>query len=619
MAHDYPWDDVPPPDEPLEEIPDGDLDGAAPDGAAVLGAPPGHHPADIPPTRASSARPRARQVDETIVSPDLVLTTIRSVIAASHGENPELLYSLVETIRDAKQVLSLLSDRQRQRVEETLSALAFTASNMEGGSVDLTDIPIVSQFGAYSDDVLDELGRIGAQLDVKLDGDPLTAWHALAETAQRAAAAASYRSALDAIEAKATPERLIEIHRTLEIPTIKRAARNNTHGRSARDWDVELKLAEESAPLRRYSSGYRSLDLANTAPGEMLGWISAGDFSIKAAGTGQGKSSDASIAVPAAAQDMVNQGDTDAYVVLMHTEEEVSTKMAQMQLRDGMRNAHLADNVWITKVGTTLQRCALTLYDITIEAVTKAHGDDVRPYLPRVVYVDYIQALKADPSQNEAEAVAQAANFFLYGVAAWDFEEMSRYSGVDFRTYAGMPLPDGMENHRVAVVSYAQLRKQDGGKQFYRAGAKMDLGEFAVENHLGDPGWEVRPGDLRIPTQDEIRGSGVLLQHATNLIFLHRSTPDQPIVREPGRPPRLADRRARFILSKTRNGKDVPFVPMEFSSNPNPGTNKGQYFDVFAERAIAEGRFTPDSSYRQTGDFIIPRRADLDPLSGISY
>jgi hypothetical protein len=606
------YDDIPPPEEPLDGYPiDAEPYGSASDDHDGWGAPRPTHVA------AGDAG-----VHEVRTLPREVLTTLRRIIAVHHGRDARDLLALLDNISAAKRVMEQLDETRQRAYDGLLEALGHAATNSEG-VVDLHDIPAITEFGVYADEVVDELGAVQAHIGSHEAGfDPIRTWFSLVEAVQRAAARDSYRAGIEAIDRKATAKELVVVHKALEYPTAQAATSVGAdQPLMAGEWSQAIKRARAGSPLLRISSGYRTLDIASTAPGEALGFLTCGELAIKAAGTGQGKSSDASIAVPAAAQDLVNWGRPDGKVLLVHTEEEIEVKLKQMQLEPGMRNHHLIRNIGIRKVGTRLQNVATAVYDAVVYAMQQARGGDLSPYLPYVLYVDYVQALKVDPAQREADAVAQAANFLLYGVAAWDFEEMALYSGLHFREYTGMAVPEGMEDHRVAVISYAQLIKQSGERQWYRPGHRATPeGDFVIEGPDGNPGWEILPGDLRIPTQDEVRGGGQLLQHAANLIFLHRSRPNASIVRpKDGSAPYLTDTRARFVLSKTRNGTDMPYVPMTFSSNPNEGVNKGQYFDTLAEMAIERGMFVPDTSWRQTGDFIVPVRSVSSPFSGVRY
>ena len=182
-----------------------------------------------------------------------------------------------------------------------------------------------------------------------------------------------------------------------------------------------------------------------------------------------------------------------------------------------------------------------------------------------------------------------------------------------------MSWPDGMDNFQPAVLGFAQFKKL-ADPQWYDPNAKGGSTEdFVIPNADGSPGWEVLPGDFRIPTQGEVRGSGVLLNHATSLLVGHRSRPQKnPKVVDPvtGKI-RLVDSRARWILVKTRNGSDLPFVEMRFDSLTSG--LRGQFFDYRAEIAIRKGMLNPTECYREEGDPILPHRPKRSPFDGVAY
>jgi hypothetical protein len=562
--------------------------------------------------------------------PQTVLVTVQRVLAAQHGQQTRRMLEVISNIEASTEVLDLLGDDTRTAVLNLVEGLAGIASNAPNGAMDMFDLPGVEQL--YDGAVINLLSQVRAHVGQHADdGDPTAMWRAMVEKAQRVASRVGALQLAEAINARAPVAELIELHDAVPLPTrIGSTSKRGDEPLMVDEWELELSRIEAASPLPRISSGYFSLDKSATTPRDtvsgrevqQLGSFMPGDLHMKAAGTGQGKSSDASTAIPAAAQDLVNHGYPDGIVLLVHTEEEVSTKLTEMQLREGMRNRHLARNIAIQKVGPSLRRTAETLYKCVALASKRAQGGDVTPYLPYVMYVDYIQAIKTHKDNlSEAEQVAEVANYFLYGVCAWDFEVMADISGVSYESFIGMAPPDGMENHRVAVVVYAQLKKQEGERQFYNPSNKrVSIMEFCVEDNNGDPAWEVRRGDLRIPTPDEIRGGGQLLNHMALAIFLHRSRPHQSLLYHLDTGiPYLGDPRARFIIAKARVAQSMPYIPMHFSSNPNPGVKKGQYFDVLGELAMQQGRFAPDESWQHSGDFILPRRLSAASRPLVTY
>jgi hypothetical protein len=223
----------------------------------------------------------------------------------------------------------------------------------------------------------------------------------------------------------------------------------------------------------------------------------------------------------------------------------------------------------------------------------------------------------------------------LRGLQEFNPEEIAKFSGVDFRTYTGMAWPDSVEDHRMAWVVFAQLRKSsDAQAEFYKKTGKSQLSDYTMEDTSDNPAWvdphgngwawEVRENDFRLFRQEQIYGSSNILNNATNIVLLHRSRPrGNPAVKSADGPPHLTDMRARMIPDKSRNGIKMLYVPMAFDIQPpDPGQPEGfraQYYDLQAEKAIEDGRFTPHESYRISGDPILPVRPPASPLAGVKY
>ena len=207
----------------------------------------------------------------------------------------------------------------------------------------------------------------------------------------------------------------------------------------------------------------------------------------------------------------------------------------------------------------------------------------------------------------------------MRGIAAWDVQFMEEFSGESFAAYAGMSWPTGMDAFQPAVLGFAQFRKL-ADPQWYDPNARnASTDDFVVPNADGEPGWEVLPGDFRIPTQGEVRGSGILINHATSLIILHRSRPQKnpKVVDEVTGRIHLVDDRARWLLVKTRNGTDLPFIEMRFDSIPSG--LRGQFFDRRAEIAIGMGLLEPTECYQEVGDPLLPHRPVRTPFDGVAY
>jgi hypothetical protein len=286
----------------------------------------------------------------------------------------------------------------------------------------------------------------------------------------------------------------------------------------------------------------------------------------------------------------------------------------------GQRYHHLAETVAVAEVGSSREAFVMGLYDLVIDANERARatGRQITEFLPHIVVLDYIQSLSAEGENNVVDSTFKTAELILRGVQAWDPEEMRKFSGVDFASYAGMNWPKGMEHHRVATICFAQLVKAAGATGPYRPGAKgVQLSDYVVLDSNGEPMWEPKEGDQPVMGKSAIFGSSTILNNATFIVFLHRSNIHAG--RSVGMDGRthLDDTRARLVIDKMRNGAMSPVVPMSFDSQVDGP--RGQYFDPLAEHAMSQGRFSPDAAWRQTGDPILPARPAVRALAGWRY
>jgi hypothetical protein len=335
----------------------------------------------------------------------------------------------------------------------------------------------------------------------------------------------------------------------------------------------------------------------------------------------------------AAAQDELNWGLPDTPVLVAHTEEESVTKAYAMGIHPGQRFHHLADKIVIENIGSSRRRLAELVYDLVMNAVSRSQTTSrpIGDFLPRIGFLDYIQSL-SEPGENEVQANITTAELILRGFQSFNPDEMAKFSKVDFRSYSGMAWPEGIEDHRMAWVVFAQLKKPtDENSMFYKSNArKSELSDFTLEDTSATPGWrdpggngwawEVRENDFRIFRQNQIRGSGLILQNATNIILLHRSQPYNNPKLKPGADGRvhLLDSRARLILDKTRNGSEMQFVPMAYDSSPDGF--RGQYYDHLGEKGLSMAvNANLDESFRQSGDPLLPIRPKASPLAGVRY
>lgn len=620
MASTRTWDDGP----PIDEVP--------PDSWFDHDEVPADWPAADVGSR-SRRHPR-HPTGRTVAHGAKVLAALRRVLAAYHGRPADELRQMIAQLRTSPKALAELDETTAWTYRGVFEVLEVECANLtDDAPVYLGDLPGVDNHTA---EVADELARIVA---VAARGDaasnPYSAWLAVVEDVQGAHTLRGLHALARAIEEKAPAEHKLELFRRLEPPTTKAAVVREAGPRTAREVVEERAAALAGAAKLRFSSGYRTLDLAFTGPGEPVGFIAPGEQSVIGGPTGTGKSSFSYALVRSFAQDLVNWGYQDGYVVWFHTEEESADKVRAAGLGPGQRFHHLADRVVIDPIGTSRRRMAEVLYDLVIAAEKKSQQSGLPPtrFLPHVVLLDYIQAV-AERNESDNQANIVTAEFLLRGVQAWNPEEMAKFSGLDFRAYAGMPWPDGMDHHRCAVVTFAQLKKPDDESlMFFKSGSrKHKLSDFAFEHTDAsvpapwtDEGggawsWEVREQDLYLLKQNQIMGSSKILQNATTILLLHRSRPRNnprlPGVGADGRP-HLEDTRARLLLDKTRAGSQLKFVPMAFDIMADGF--RAQYYDVLAEAAIDQGRFRPDPAFIESGDPILPRRPAASPLAGLRY
>jgi hypothetical protein len=549
-----------------------------------------------------------------------VVTTLRSVLSSLDGARPEQGVKLIERILSSTKVLRRLAPSDRQNFHGVFEVLLHECSVTETGTLDLGNLPVSSE---YDDEVQNELRTILATSRAEESPrDPHATWQGLVEAVQRSSTRDNAARLIEGIDAKMTVAELMDRFKRLEPPTAQKAVSRAGAVRTAKEMATEYRTSTAGSLQLRFSCGMPTLDKGYTNPGEMTGFVAPGQFVVVMGPTGTGKSSFAATVTPAFGLDLHNFGLTDAKQVLFHTEEESIDKLRAFRMDIGQKFHHLADNLVIDAIGTSRRRMAETIYDLVIEADGRARSTKrpITDFLPYIVQLDYLQSI-SEPGEDEVKASAITAEFLLRGVAAWNPDEMAKFGGVDFREYAGMSWPAGMDNHRVATIAYAQLVKVSDDTLYYKAGKKgVQLSDFALLDEKDEPYWDVRENDLRLFGKNQMRGSGVIANNAHAIVILHRSVPyNNPAVRGEGGLLQLTDTRARFMFEKSRAGSQLPYAPMRFDIQSNGF--RAQYFDELAERAIAEGRLTNyDTSCRtEPGDPILPRRPKLSPLEGYRY
>ena len=560
-----------------------------------------------------------------------ILDTLRCVVAATGGAPAAQMRGLVEQIRASRQVLAVLDGRVSLVVEGVLEVLEVECVSLTPEApVVLAEIPGLANHSAAVQSWFAGL----ADVEPSSGSSPSSVWSALVEHVQGRRCLGGLYSLQQAILERQPADRKARLFSDLPSPTTKTAQIHVVGVRTAREVVEDHDAAFAGSRLVRFSSGLRSLDVAFTkrAPfSEPLGFIAPGEQSVIAGPTGTGKSSMSYGLVRSFAQDLVNWGLDEGLVAWFHTEEESVDKVRAAGLGPQQRWHYLADRVVVSAVGSSRARLAEALFDTVIAADRRSQstGTDICRFLPHIVVLDYIQAL-VEAGEHDNTAHANTANMLLRGVQAWDPDEIAKFSGVDFRTHAGMAWPAGMESHRVAVVTFAQLKKPDDESLmfFKNSSRKHHLSDFAFEHEgssapawMSSSGagfsWEVRENDMYLLKKNQIKGNSIILQNASTILMLHRSrpydNPKTPGVTADGRP-HLEDTRARLLLDKTRTGSELQFVPLEFDIQPDGF--RAQYFDTVAETAASQGLFTPHPVWRVPGDPILPVRPELSPFAG---
>ena len=548
----------------------------------------------------------------------LVLSTLRSTLSAIDGMSPVNAEKLIQRLKASPKVLKILSPFQRDLYDAVFEVLEYECTVSSTGVIHLTELPILL---TYKEDVREEFRNIIKEISVSTPKDAHSNWHSLVELVQRNLTKDAAFKLAKAIEAGEPLSQLLVKHQAVEVPTTQKATLRTGKIKNAAELSLVLKNQLAGKEAIRFSSGLPTLDLGYTGKNEAKGFIAPGQFCVVMGPTGTGKSSFANSVTPAFGIDMLNWGLKDAYQVLFHTEEESIDKIKGFRMDANEKYHHLAKNIIVEAIGTSRKKMAEVLYDLVIDADRRAR-ESKRPitdFLPYIVQLDYLQSI-AEPGETETEATARTAEFLLRGVVAWNPEEMSKFSGVDFRTYAGMSWPLGMENHRVAVLAYAQLVKVNDESLYYKPGKKASpLSDFALLDDKDNPLWDVKEGDLRIFGKNQMRGSGVVANNAHMIVILHRSVPyNNPSKKLPDGSSHLTDTRARILFDKSRAGSRLSYAPMRFDVQSTGF--RAQYFDEVAERALREGKLKDvDSSYSESGDPILPTRPRKSKLSALKY
>lgn len=570
----------------------------------------------------SSRRRKSRNVDDEDLI-DEIIDTIRAVFASRHNSPGTEMVDIIKYVASSASVLEKLDKSYIRTFKRVCEVLMASAKDNIDADMDFFNIP----------DLEATSGRVQAEIEFMTNKitanetptNPTGIWRALCDKIQRISSKSQALNFISALDEDAPEDELMNLYAKLSPPTTKRATINASFSKTAHEWEAQD--AEDAAARSPYriSSGYPTWDFAFTAKdakGEELeprGCFAPGEFHGLAAPTGNGKSAMSRRLVTAAAEDLVTGwGHEHARVLVAITEEAPKIVYRAAALGEGQAFHHLAKNVVIADVGASRRRFMHAVWDLVVEAYhrSKELGINIADAgLPEMILLDYIGGIVEQGEDPDKTAVENTANLIMRGLCGWRIQEMEQFSGESFSAYAGMTWPD-CGSFKPVVLAFVQTTKPK--KEFYDP-EDCSVADFVVESSDGSPGWTVKPGDFHVPGRGAVRGSGVLQNHLTSLVMLHRSRPqNNPTKLDPTtNKMRLVDDRARLILLKTRNGSDMPFIPMRFDSNFEG--LRGQFYDLLAERAIAKNMLELLPSYVNPGDPIMPPRPTRSPFTGVTY
>jgi hypothetical protein len=572
---------------------------------------------------------------------EVVRRTILNVLATCDGRTASEVLALTSRIRASKRVLGTLSEDQREVVAAVTELFTVEAQSLAAGSrFSLSDLPGLTNYDPRVQALVERVRTSTGEIH-----DAHATWQALVEAVQRDVARRRAIELVGVIDAKASVEDLMKVFRTLEPPTAQQAVSRQRPALTADSYLAAHAARTAGRGEMRFSSGLPTLDRAYTPNGSPVGLVGPGEVVVVMGPTGTGKSSFSYGITPALVRDLHAWGLNDALHVFFHTEEETVDKLKAFGVHPGMSNHDLAPNLVVDAIGTSRRRMVEVLYDTVIAGFERSRttGRPIVEFIAHQVQVDYIGSI-SEHGENETQATTTTAELLLRGIAAWNPEEMAKFGGVEFREYAGMAWPDGMEAHRVAVVAYAQLVKLRDEEILYRPGPcickaererrctpgqprvcppanrRVSPSDFVLLDDRDEPMWDVREGDLRLFNKNQMRGSGFIANNANAILVLHRSAPyGNPVLRRADGSSYLADTRARIVFDKARTGTSLQYAPMKFDSQQSGF--RAQYYDALAERAISEGVLTEYDRrwYSTPGDPILPIRPNRSPLAATRY
>jgi hypothetical protein len=587
--------------------------------------------AHMPPDRSGSTRRSRRHVPREGSMAEEVWATAKKVLRTVDGQSAEELTSFINQVRISKTVLAELDVDRRRVLASVLEAIEFEISNSTSDSTILFEgCMLAKNFDPAVETFFAELETVDP---LPPSVQPLSAWMAVANEVQARSARKKAIGLVEAIDSRSPIAEQIEAFELLvETPPATRVAVIRENGMNT---VAQMLASMEAAGVTtgyRFSSGYPTLDATQTAAGEELGCIAQGEMMLVLGATGTGKSSFNYAIMVAMTLDQLRRH-PDSYSVLFHTEELSYSKAKAMGLVRGDRWHFLAKNIIIENIGSSRKRMAEVFFESVAYAarMSEKTGRPIVEFVIHHMQIDYVQAIK-EAGESDFNAVNTTSELILRGFQECNPAEIEKFSGVNFTRYTGMKWPDGLEHHKVAVIAYGQLRKASGDSVEYYdpKDKKHTIPTFTLEDTSDNPGWvhpdgskwcwDVRTGDFRLFTKNEIYGSAKPLQNATSVLLLHRSRPQKnPVayVDEHGFK-HLLDQRARLIPDKARNGQQALYVPMSFDVMTNGF--RAQYYDTLAEQLVREGKIEVDEEYFQLpGDPMLPKRPKRSMFAHLRY
>jgi hypothetical protein len=581
------------------------------------------------PKSTSKPEPRPRRAQRTTGMGPTVWKTFKAALAASSSSPASELAALIAQIKVSSNALGELDDDYQRRLTSVVELIDFELSVCTPESVisleDCAAIPFASE------QTIKDLSSIMGIPTKERPTNPMGSWVAMCNEVQARRTRRTIDRLAGAIDSFAPAAEQLEIYDRLEPPATRVAVIREEGIRTVDRLLEELEEAGATTSPYRLSSGFPTLDASQTADHEELGIIAPGENLLILGPTGTGKSS-IEYALHRATTLSLTQVYPDALSILAHTEEESRVKARAIGLQRGQKWHFLAKNIIIENIGSSRKRLTELFYETVAHAVRRSQETGRSPieFVVHKMHIDYLQAI-AEQGENEQTSVITTSELILRGFQACNPAEIEKYSGINFTRYTGMKWPEELEHHRVAVITYGQLRKSGSDATvFYDPNNKKhSLNQFALEDASDSPAWtdaagnrwcwEVNAGDFRLFTKDDIYGSSKPLQNATSVLLLHRSRPQKNPVswRDDYGRPHLADTRARLILDKARNGQSALYVPMAFDVMPDGF--RAQYYDVIGEGLVNDGLIEVDDFFQTPGDPMIPKRPARSPFADLRY